>query len=104
MHPFSLDHLDKTEFKQFCYDLLKELNWFENISWRIGTGLSSSPSDRGRDIERQRIQKDVDGETFLETWFVECKHYKRGVPPKAMEGALLWATSERSTRRKGEQP
>jgi hypothetical protein len=94
MQRFSLDHLTETQFEEFCYDLLAELG-FTNMSWRKGTGLSSSPSDRGRDIECQLIREDVDGDTILETWFVECKHYKQGVPPDAIHGALSWATSER---------
>ena len=94
MPSFSLDHLTDTQFEEFCYDLLSELG-FTNMSWRKGTGLSSSSSDRGRVIECQLVREDVDGDTFLETWFVECKHYKQGVPPDAIHGAISWATSER---------
>jgi hypothetical protein len=83
MGQFSLDHLTDVEFEQFCYDLLLELS-FTNINWRKGTGLSSNPSDRGRDIECRLIVKDIDEETYLETWFIECKHYKREVPPDAI--------------------
>ncbi len=75
MQQFSLDHLTATQFEEFCCDLLATLG-FTNINWRKGTGLSSSPSDQGRDIECQYSRKDVDGETTQETWFVECKHYK----------------------------
>src|SRR6266702_3856266 len=94
MQPFSLDHLNETEFEEFCYDLLRELGFF-NMNWRKGTGLSSSPSDRGRDIECQRMVADIDETRYLETWFVECKHYKQGVPPDKIQGAISWATSER---------
>src|SRR6266566_2303050 len=94
MDQFSLDHLTETEFEQFCYDLLVELS-FSNINWRKGTGLSSSPSDRGRDIECELVVEDIDGETYLETWFVECKHYQVGVPPDKLQGALAWATAQR---------
>ena len=69
MDQYSLDHLNETEFEQFCYDLLVELS-FSNINWRKGTGLTSSPSDRGRDIECERVVEDIDGEIYLETWFV----------------------------------
>jgi len=85
MRPFSLDHLSPTGFEEFCYDLLKTLV-FVNFNWRKGTALSSSPSDQGRDIECQFLQKDVDGETFLETWFVECKHFKQGVSHWGISG------------------
>src|SRR5437870_2925217 len=94
MDAFSLDHLNETEFEQFCYDLLAEL-FFVNINWRKGTGLSSSPSDRGRDIVCQLLHKGVDGKQYFETWFVECKHYKQGVPPDKIQGAISWAVSER---------
>lgn len=94
MQPFSLDHLNDTEFEEFCYDLLCELGFF-NMNWRKGTGLSTSPSDRGRDIECQRMIADIDATIYLETWFVECKHYKQGVPPDKVQGAISWANSER---------
>lgn len=94
MQTFSLDHLNETEFEEFCYDLLRELGFF-NMNWRKGTGLSSSPSDRGRDIECQRIVADIDETCYLETWFVECKHYKQGVPPEKIQGAISWANAER---------
>ena len=94
MQQFSLNHLSDTQFEEFCYDLLSELG-FTNINWRKGTGLATSPSDRGRDIECQFITKDIDGRTYLERWFVECKHYQQGVPPDKIQGALAWATAER---------
>jgi hypothetical protein len=94
MQEFSLNHLTDTEFEQFCYDLLSELK-FINLNWRKGTGYSSSPSDRGRDIECQHTHEDIDGTVYLETWFVECKHYQQGVPPDKIQGALAWAAAER---------
>jgi hypothetical protein len=93
---FSLDHLTDTQFEEFCYDLLSELG-FTNINWRKGTGLTTSPSDRGRDIECHFVTKDIDGKTHLERWFIECKHYQQGVPPDKIQGALAWATAERPT-------
>lgn len=93
MQPFSLDHLTSTEFENFCSDLLGELG-FVNISWRKGTGLASSPSDSGRDIECKLEITDVDGNKYFETWFVECKHYVEGVPPTKIQGVLAWATAE----------
>jgi hypothetical protein len=90
---FSLDELDPTAFEEFCYDLLTALG-FVNVSWRKGTGLKSSPSDFGRDIECQYKRVDIDGKVRLEKWFVECKHYKKGVPPSELSAALAWAESE----------
>jgi Restriction endonuclease len=94
MKRFSLDHLTDVEFEEFCFDLLIELG-FTNVRWRKGTGLSTSPSDRGRDIECQREQTDVDGHKEFEKWFVECKHSIRGVPPDRIQGALAWAAAQR---------
>jgi hypothetical protein len=94
MAHLSFDRLDDTQFEQFCFDLVISLG-FTNVNWRKGTGLSSSPSDRGRDIECQLVTSDIDGATALETWFVECKHYKEGVPPAKIQGALAWASSSR---------
>ncbi len=94
VNTFSLDHLTETQFEEFCFDLLGELK-FVNIKWRKGTGLSTSPSDRGRDIECHRQVEDVDGRKDVERWFVECKHSIKGVSPDKIQGALTWATAER---------
>jgi hypothetical protein len=94
MDTFSFDHLDETEFENFCYDLLGELG-LVNIRWRKGTGLSTSPSDRGRDIECEHHREGIGGKIEVEKWFVECKHYKRGVPPEKLSGAVAWAQAER---------
>lgn len=93
MNQFSLDHLDDTEFEEFCHDLLNAKG-FQEINWRKGTGLNSSPSDSGRDIECKLEKVDIDRNKFFETWFVECKHYKKGVPPNKLEGILAWASAE----------
>lgn len=91
---FTLNRLSDTEFEEFCYDLLKELG-FINLNWRKGTGKTTSPSDSGRDIEAQKISiDDIDGETILENWFFECKHYTKGIPPDKIQGALSWANAE----------
>lgn len=37
----------------------------------------------------------MDGTVTLEKWFVECKHYEKGVPPEKLQGALVWARAER---------
>ena len=94
MNAFSLNHLSDMDFEEFCFDLLGNLD-FKNIQWRKGTGLETSPSDRGRDIECQIERIDVDGNHYLETWFVECKHYIKGVPPTHIQSALAWATAEK---------
>ncbi len=91
---FSFNHLSSTQFEDFCHDLLVELR-FTDVKWRKGTGKSASPADSGRDIEAKKIQIDeTDGETSLETWFFECKHFQKGIPPKELQNALSWANAE----------
>ena len=90
----SFENLDETDFEEFCYDLLIEQG-FVNVDWRKGTPKKASPSDRGRDLVGQLEHMDVDGHKYLETWFVDCKHYKRGVPPEALQGLFAWAEAER---------
>lgn len=89
------DDMDETEFEEFCFGLLRELD-FVNLDWRKGTGHASSPSDSGRDIVAQWPREDVGGRQYHETWFVECKHHKRGVPPAKISGLLAWAAAERA--------
>ena len=88
------DGLSPTDFEEFCFDLMSEAG-FTNVDWRKGTPRESSPADRGRDIIAALQREDVDGHRFAETWFVECKHYERGVPPEALQGAITWAQAER---------
>ena len=32
---------------------------------------------------------------LFETWFVDCKHYEKGVPPTQLQNLLAWAEAER---------
>jgi hypothetical protein len=91
---FTLNDLSDTEFENFCFDVLKSLD-FVNLSWRKGTGLTSSPSDQGRDIQGELLKKDVDGSEHHEKWFIECKHFIKAVPPDKIQGAISWANAER---------
>ncbi|MBF0244905.1 MAG: restriction endonuclease [Planctomycetes bacterium] len=91
---FTLNNLTETEFESFCFDLLQSLD-FVNLSWRKGTGLTSSPSDQGRDIQGEILRKEIDGKQYHEKWFIECKHYVKGVPPDKIQGSITWANSER---------
>lgn len=86
--------LSPTDFEEFCFDLISE-SGFSNVDWRKGTPLSSSPSDRGRDIVARKAMSDIDGHEYEERWFIDCKHYKRGVPPDALQGTIAWANAER---------
>lgn len=92
--PFTLNDLNDTEFENFCFDFLKSFG-FVNLSWRKGTGLVSSPSDQGRDIQGQLLKRDIDGAEHYERWFIECKHHLKGVPPEKIQGAISWANAER---------
>jgi hypothetical protein len=94
MKDLNFDHLSDTKFEQFTRDILCHLK-FVNVDWRKGTGLKSSPADRGRDIVAYQDRTDVDESRHLEKWFVDCKHYKRGVPPTELHNLLTWAEAER---------
>lgn len=88
------DGLSPTDFEAFCFDLLRACG-YHNVDWRKGTALDSSPADRGRDIVAHLDRTDADGYRYTETWFVDCKHYQRGVPPDALHGTIAWAQAER---------
>ena len=94
MERLEFNNLDETNFEEFCFELLRELG-FVNVDWRKGTDLPSSPADRGRDIVAELEHTDIDGARHVEKWFVECKHFKRGVPPEKVQGLLSWANAER---------
>ncbi|KAA9146208.1 restriction endonuclease [Microbacterium lushaniae] len=86
--------LNPTQFEEFCFDLVSA-SGFNNVDWRKGTPLNSSPADRGRDIVAHSRLSDVDGHGYEQTWFIDCKHYERGVPPEALQGTIAWANAER---------
>jgi hypothetical protein len=92
--PLSFEHLTDTEFEEFGFDLLHALK-FVNVDWRKGTPLPSSPADSGRDIVAEQLIEDVDGTKRFDKWFVDCKHYKKGVPPTDLQNLLTWAEAER---------
>lgn len=94
MGALSFEGMDETDFEEFCFELLGEVG-FVNVDWRKGTPRPSSPADRGRDIQAQLERTDIDGSRHVETWFVDCKHYAKGVPPEALQGVLSWANAER---------
>ena len=87
--------LDATAFEEFCFELLGGLEHVVNIDWRKGTPKPASPADRGRDIVAEVEHVDIDGSKHAETWFVDCKHYSKGVPPQALQGLITWAQAER---------
>lgn len=90
----SFDHLSESDFEEFSYELLSALG-FVNVNWRRGSGKGGASADQGRDIVAQMRRRDIDGAEHMETWFVQCKHYERGVPPEPLQPAVSWATAER---------
>jgi hypothetical protein len=90
----TFNHLSDGDFEEFTYDLLSSLG-FSNLSWRRGSGMGGATADQGRDIVGQRLEQDVDGHSRLERWFVQCKHFEKGVPPEKLHGTVAWASAER---------
>jgi Restriction endonuclease len=90
----TFDGLSSTEFEEFCSELL-HAKGFVNIDWRKGTGLATSPADKGRDIVCDHLRVEPDGSQHFERWFIDCKHFKRGVPPRELQNLLAWAEAER---------
>jgi len=74
---------------------LLHVSGFVNIDWRKGTGLASSPADKGRDIVCDHPRREPDESQYFERWFVDCKHFKKGVSPKELRNMLAWAEAER---------
>jgi hypothetical protein len=95
MDELNFDGMDETDFEEFCFEVLSDLDGVINVDWRKGTPKKASPADRGRDIVAQVERTDPDGSKHTETWFVDCKLYTRGVPPEALQGLLTWAQAER---------
>ena len=83
----NFDHLSYSDFEELTYDLLAALG-FVNLRWRRGSGLGGACADQGRDLVAKLLQTEPDGGQNLERWFVQCKHYVRGVPPEKLDGAL----------------
>ena len=93
-HRLSFSKMSDTEFEEFTYDLLEELG-FVNLDWRKGTGKKTSPSDSGRDIIAHLPRRGVERTKRTEKWFVDCKHYEKGVPARDLQNMLAWAQAER---------
>jgi hypothetical protein len=91
--PLHFERLTSTEFEEYTHDLMEALG-FVNVDWRKGTPTGASPADKGRDIVCEEVRTDVDRAVHLETWFVDCKHYRRRVPPTELQNLLSWAEAE----------
>jgi len=93
---FSFDSLTPVQFEEFCYDLLKAMN-FVNLNWRKGTGFEASSSDSGRDIECELLFS-FGNRQCSEKWFVECKHHKKAVSQKEIYGFICSLDAEKPDR------
>lgn len=91
---FWFGHLSPTEFKEFTSELLGAMGSF-NLDWRKGTPKPSSPADSGRDTEGDVFKVDLDKSQHVEHWFVDCKHYDKGVPADALENLVAWSNAGR---------
>lgn len=94
MSDISFNKLSSSKFEELFFDLLS-VSGFVNVDWRKGTGLRSSPADRGRDIVCDHPRLEPDGSRYFEKWFVDCKHFTKGVPPKELQNLLAWAEATR---------
>jgi len=84
---FRWDAIDDEQFEELVFKVLKSANP-QQIKWRKG------PGDKGRDIQVQFRRQGALGDDIDETYFVEVKHYKKGVDPSAFEASLVWALAE----------
>ena len=41
------------------------------------------------------LRTEPDGSQHFEHWFIDCKHYQKGVPPTELQNLLAWADAER---------
>ena len=89
----TFDRLTAAQFEELTYDLLRSLD-YSNLDWRKGTGRDAFSADQGRDIIGDLRRTDLDGSPIDEHWFVQCKHYSRGVPAGELGSALAWAAAE----------
>lgn len=83
------EKLEWKDFEELCFDLLLKYQ-FHSLNWRQGGG------DKGRDI--QAIFTVANGliGAYQEHWFVECKHYKKGVPQSEISTKIEWAEAEKA--------
>ena len=82
------DKITWKQFEELCYDLLHKYQ-FHSLSWRQGG------SDKGRDIEAFYTVINPMVVSYPEKWFIECKHYNKGIPIEQISGKLDWAVVEK---------
>jgi len=83
------EKLQWKDFEELCFDLLLKYQ-FHSLNWRQGGG------DKGRDIQAIfNVANGIIG-AYQERWFVECKHYKKGVPQNEISSKVEWAEAEKA--------
>lgn len=83
------DNLGWKDFEELCFDLLLKYQ-FHSLNWRQGGG------DKGRDIQAMFTVANGMIGAYQERWFVECKHYKKGVPQSEISSKVEWAEVEKA--------
>lgn len=67
-----LAHLSPREFENLVFDCARAIG-IRNLIWR------TPGPDGGRDIEGHVYTRDISGHEKIETWYVECKRYKKSI-------------------------
>ncbi|MBD1898319.1 restriction endonuclease [Coleofasciculus sp. FACHB-129] len=81
---FNWTAINDKQFEEIVYELVKSYN-LNYIDWRTGTG------GKGRDIEAKfKINGGLDEERE-ELYFIEAKHFKKGVNWVHLSNAFTWA-------------
>lgn len=84
----NFDKINWIQFEELCFDLLLKYQ-FHSLNWQQGAG------DKGRDIEAvYSVVNSIVG-SYQEKWFIECKHYKRGIPVDQISSKVDWAVAEK---------
>lgn len=83
--------LSPDDFERLLFDLLRDLNDYQNVQWLMKTNAP----DRGRDISLERVIRDAAGLTRTERVIVQAKHYtSKSVGPGDVSDSLsrlsLW--------------
>lgn len=64
--------LSPTELENLSFDLLQKLG-MKNLVWR------TPGRDGGRDLQGEFFVEDISGFTNCQTWYIDCKRYKKSV-------------------------
>jgi hypothetical protein len=84
MTPRPLTALAPLEFENLVFDLLRA-SGLGNLRWR------TPGTDGGRDLEAERSYLDFAGETTIQRWYIEAKHYETSVDWPTVRAKLSFA-------------